>query len=181
MKVILLQEVPGLGKPGDVKDVANGYARNYLLPRQLVTAATPGELANLQQRVVAAQRRTDKQRQEHDSLATKLAGVTLTFAVRVGRGDRLYGSVTSQDIANALEEQEHLSIDRRQIQLAEPLRTLGSFPVTVRIAPKVEPKIMVSLVASGQTSGTGTQLTETATEETPTEGAEGEEAASAEA
>ncbi len=148
MKVILLQEVPGLGKPGDVKEVANGYARNYLLPQHMVTAATPGELANLQQRVVAAQRRTEKQRQEHDSLATKLAAVTLTFAVRVGRGDRLYGSVTSQDIANALEEQEHLTVDRRTIQLRDPLRTLGTFEVPVRIAAKVEPKVKVTLVAN---------------------------------
>ncbi|MGE5334451.1 MAG: 50S ribosomal protein L9 [Nitrososphaerota archaeon] len=150
MKVILLQDVPGLGKPGDVKEVANGYARNYLLPRQLVTAATPGELANLQQRVVSAQRRVEKQRQEHESLATRLAGVTLTFAVRVGRGDRLYGSVTSQDIANALEEQEHLTVDRRAIQLREPLRTLGTFEVPVRVAPKVEPKVTVTLVGSEQ-------------------------------
>ncbi|HEU5349598.1 MAG TPA: 50S ribosomal protein L9 [Ktedonobacterales bacterium] len=150
MRVILLQDIPGLGKPGDVKEVANGYARNYLLPRQLVTAATPGELANLQQRVVAAQRRAEKQRQEHDSLAGRLAGVTLTFAVRVGRGDRLYGSVTSQDIANALREQEHLNIDRRSILLRESLRTLGTFEVSVRIAPKVEPKITVTLVGNQQ-------------------------------
>jgi large subunit ribosomal protein L9 len=150
MKVILLQDVPGLGKPGDVKEVANGYARNYLLPNQLVTAATPGELANLNQRVAAAQRRTEKQRQEHESLAVRLASVTLTFAVRVGRGDRLYGSVTSQDIANALAEQEHLSVDRRTIQLREPLRTLGTFEVPVRVAPKVEPKLKVTLVANQQ-------------------------------
>jgi large subunit ribosomal protein L9 len=150
MKVILLQDVPGLGKPGDVKEVANGYARNFLLPRQLVTAATPSELANLQQRVAAAQRRVEKQRQEHASLASRLAGVKLTFAVRVGRGNRLYGSVTTQDIAGALQEQEHLTVDRRAIQLREPLRTLGTFEVPVRIAPKVEPKITVTLVGSEQ-------------------------------
>jgi large subunit ribosomal protein L9 len=150
MKVILLQEVPGLGKPGDVKEVANGYARNYLLPHQLVTAATPGELANLQQRVSAAKRRTEKQRQAHESIATRLASAELKFAVRVGRGDRLYGSVTSQDIANALEEQEQITIDRRTIQLREPLRTLGTFEVPVRVAPKVEPKVKVTLVASDQ-------------------------------
>jgi large subunit ribosomal protein L9 len=167
MKVILLQEVPGLGKPGDVKEVANGYARNYLLPRQLVTAATPGELANLQQRVVAAQRRTEKHRQEHESLAERLAAVTLTFAVRVGRGDRLYGSVTSQDIANALEEQEHLSVDRRTIQLREPLRTLGTFEVPVRIAPKVEPKVKVTLVANQEPVTAGQESS--AAEETPAE------------
>jgi len=174
MKVILLQEVPGLGKPGDVKEVANGYARNYLLPHHMVTAATPGELANLQQRVVSAQRRTEKQRQEHESLATKLAEVTLTFAVRVGRGDRLYGSVTSQDIANALEEQEHLTVDRRTIQLRDPLRTLGTFEVPVSIAPKVEPKVKVTLVANQETA---TAEQEAPSEETP---AEDEEAPSEE-
>ena len=169
MKVILLQEVPGLGKPGDVKEVANGYARNYLLPQHMVTAATPGELANLQQRVVSAQRRTEKQRQEHESLATKLAAVTLTFAVRVGRGDRLYGSVTSQDIANALEEQEHLSVDRRTIQLRDPLRTLGTFEVPVRIAPKVEPKVKVTLVANQEQEASAAEEAPAEDEEAPSE------------
>lgn len=174
MKVILLQEVPGLGKPGDVKEVANGYARNYLLPHQLVTAATPGELANLQQRVSASQRRVEKQRQEHDALATRLAAVTLTFAVRVGRGDRLYGSVTSQDIANALDEQEHLTVDRRAIQLREPLRSLGTFEVSVRIAPKIEPKVKVTLIANQQAAGEEGEAP-------ATEPADGEQAESSEA
>lgn len=147
MKVILLHEVPGLGKPGDVKDVARGYARNYLLPRQLVTPATAGELANLQQRVAAAQARVAKQRASNQSLSEKLGGVTLTFAVRVGRGDRLYGSVTSQDIASALLELEHISIDRRLIQLKEPLRALGVFEVPVRVASGVEPKITVRVLS----------------------------------
>src|SRR5262249_22363751 len=92
MKVILLHDVPSLGKPGDVKDVADGYARNYLLPRQLVAPATPAALAHLQQQVASAQRRVEKQRQEYEGLSGRLEGVTLTFAVRVGRGDRLYGS-----------------------------------------------------------------------------------------
>lgn len=143
MKVILLQEVPSLGKPGDVKDVADGYARNYLLPRQLVAPATPAALANRQQQVVAAQRRVEKQRQEYEGLAQKLEGVTLTFAVRVGRGDRLYGSVTSQDIANGLQEQEHLTIDRRAIQLRDPIRQLGTSEVPVRVAAGFEPKVKV--------------------------------------
>lgn len=168
MKVILLHDVPGLGKPGDVKEVANGYARNYLLPRQLVTAATPSELANLKQRVAAAQRKVEKQRQEHEELAGKLAAVTLTFAVRVGRGDRLYGSVTSQDIANALEEQEDISIDRRQIHLREPLRQLGTFEVPVRVAQGVEPKVKVTIISSGQVEGAEDAQAETPREETAT-------------
>lgn len=147
MKVILLHEVPGLGQPGDVKDVAPGYARNYLLPRQLVAVATAGALANLQQRVAAAQARAAKQRAGNQTLADKLNSVALTFAVRVGRGDRLYGSVTSQDIASALLELEHLNIDRRLIQLKAPLRALGEFEVPVRIASGVEPKIKVHIIS----------------------------------
>jgi large subunit ribosomal protein L9 len=149
MKVILLHEVPGLGQPGDVKDVANGYARNYLLPRQLVTAATVSELARLRERVDAAQAQAARQRATNESLAEKLGKAVLTFAVRVGRGDRLYGSVTSIDIANALHELEGLSIDRRLIHLKEPLRQLGEFQVPVRVTQGVEPKITVRIIARG--------------------------------
>jgi len=153
MKVILLHEVPGLGKPGDVKDVANGYARNYLLPRQLVTAASKTELAVLNERVAAAQRRSAKERAEQEALAERIGAVNLTFAVRVGQGERLYGSVTAQNIADALQEQEGLTIDRRVIQLRDPLRQLGDFQVPVRVAQGLEPAITVHIVSSeaGQT------------------------------
>lgn len=152
MKVILLQEVQGLGKPGDVKTVSAGYARNYLLPRQMVTAATPGALKSLQQRVAAAKRRVEVQQAEHRSLAERLGAVTLTFAVHVGRGDRLYGSVTSQNIADALREQEGLRIDRRTIQLPDPIRQLGTFDVPVRVASGVEPTIKVVIVSDAEAS-----------------------------
>jgi large subunit ribosomal protein L9 len=153
MKVILLHDVPGLGKPGDVKDVANGYARNYLLPRQLVTAATSTELARLRERVAAAQRRVQKQQATHEALSARLEAVTLTFAVRVGQGQRLYGSVTSQNIVDALQEQEGLNIDRRMIQLRDPLRQLGEFEIGIRVAQGVEPKIKVKIVSSQSLSG----------------------------
>lgn len=161
MKVILLHEVPGLGKPGDVKDVADGYARNYLLPRQLVTAATGTEMANLKQRVASAQRRIAKQRETDEALAARIGAVTLTFAVRVGQGDRLYGSVTSQNIADALHEQENLLIDRRMIQLRDPLRQLGEFEVPVRVAQGIEPKVKVKIVSSSEVAaGSASIVTE---------------------
>lgn len=148
MKVILLQDVPGLGQPGDVKEVAPGYARNYLLPRQLVTPASGGEMANLRDRLATARKRVEKQQTDYTTLAQKLNGVTLTFAVRVGQGDRLYGSVTSQDIAGALLEQERLNVDRRAIQLRDPIRQLGEFEVPIRVASKVEPKIKVIVISN---------------------------------
>jgi large subunit ribosomal protein L9 len=164
VKVILLHEVPGLGKPGDVKDVANGYARNYLLPRQLVTAATGMEMDRLRERVAAAQRRVQKQRATNEGLAAQLEAVTLTFAVRVGQGDRLYGSVTSQNIADALQEQEGLSVDRRVIQLRDPLRQLGEFEVGIRIAQGVEPKVKVKIVSTVSLAASGaTDVSETET------------------
>jgi large subunit ribosomal protein L9 len=145
MKVILLQDVPGLGQPGDVKTVAEGYARNYLLPRQMVTAATPTALATLQERVAAEQRRQEKMRAELASLAERLNAVTLTFSVRVGGQNRLYGSVTNQNIAEALRDTQGIIVDRRAIVLSEPLRALGTFKVPVRLGTGVEPSITVEL------------------------------------
>src|SRR6266851_875233 len=99
MKVILLQDVDGLGKAGDLKEVANGYARNYLLPRRLAAGATPSLLANHQQRIVAEKRKLEKQVEVNQQQAERLGNITLTFKARVGKQGRLYGSITSQDIA----------------------------------------------------------------------------------
>lgn len=170
MKVILLQDVPGLGQPGDVKEVAAGYARNFLLPRQLVAPATGVALTNLNERVAAAKRKAERRDATNTSLTERLSNVTLTFAVRVGQGDRLYGSVTSQDIANALREQENISIDRRTIQLKEPLRALGSFEAPVRVGPKHEARIKVNIISSADAAAIAaaggaaatTEVTETA-------------------
>jgi large subunit ribosomal protein L9 len=150
MKVILLQEVAGLGKPGDVKTVADGYARNFLLPRQMVTAATPSALANLQERVATEQRRQAKMRAELDAVSARINAVSLRFEVRVGAQNRLYGSVTNQNIADALRDVEGILVDRRAIVLSDPLRTLGTFKVPVRLSPGVEPQVTVELVAESK-------------------------------
>ena len=102
MKVILLQDVEGLGKAGDLKDVANGHARNYLFPRHLAAAATPALIANRDQRIASEQRKLEKQAEENRQQAERLGQITLTFKARVGREGRLYGSITSQDIAAGL-------------------------------------------------------------------------------
>jgi large subunit ribosomal protein L9 len=146
MKVILLQDVEGLGKAGDLKDVANGYARNYLLPRRLAAGATPELLANHQQRIAAEQRKREKQQASNQQQAERLGQVSLTFKARVGRQGRLYGSITSQDIAAGLRESEGITIDRRVIELREPIRTLGTFKVPVKLAQKLEPEITVNVI-----------------------------------
>src|SRR5436189_6415677 len=146
MKIILLQDVEGLGKAGDLKEVANGYARNYLLPRRLAAGATPGLIANRSQRIAAEQRRLEKQAELNRQLAGGLAQITLTFKAKVGRQGRLYGSITSQDVASALQEAEGITIDRRAIDLSEPIRSLGTFSVPVKVAASQGPKITVNVI-----------------------------------
>jgi large subunit ribosomal protein L9 len=146
MKVILLQDVENLGKAGDLKDVADGYARNYLLPRKLAAGATPALLQNHRQRIAAEQRKREKLVEQNRQQAEQLGQVTLTFKARVGREGRLYGSITSQDIAGALREAQGINVDRRMIELPNPIRSIGTFTVPVKIAPKLEPKITVIVV-----------------------------------
>jgi len=146
MKVILLQSVEGLGKAGDLKEVANGYARNYLLPKRLAAGATPSLIANREQRIAAEQRRLEKQAEQNQQMAERLGQITLTFKAKVGSQGRLYGSITSQDVASALREAENISIDRRTIELPEPIRALGTFSVPVKVSTGVEPKITVNVI-----------------------------------
>jgi large subunit ribosomal protein L9 len=143
MKVILLKDVAGLGQTGDVKEVSAGYARNYLLPQRLVTAATPAALSNLKQHLAAERRKQEKIEAEHQALAEQLGGITITFRARAGKGGRLYGSITNQDIAEALREQNGLAVDRRSIELDEPLRAVGTYEVPVHVAKGKEPKLTV--------------------------------------
>ena len=146
MKVILLQNVEGLGQVGDLKDVANGYARNYLLPRRLAAGATPSLIANREQRIAAEKRRLEKQAEQNRQMAERLGQITLTFKAKVGTQGRLYGSITSQDIASALRDAENITIDRRTIDLSEPIRSLGTFSVPVKISTGVEPKITINVI-----------------------------------
>src|SRR5229473_6222455 len=164
MKVILLQDVDGLGKAGDLKEVANGYARNYLLPRQLAAGATSALVANRKQRIASEQRKIEKQVELDRQQAERLSQVTLTFKARVGRQGRLYGSITSQDIAAGLYETEGISIDRRMIDLPEPIRAIGTFQVPVKIAQKLEPKITVHVI-DANAKEQASEATETETEE----------------
>jgi large subunit ribosomal protein L9 len=146
MKVILLQDVDNLGKAGDLKDVADGYARNYLLPRRLAAGATPSLLANRQQRVATEKRKQERLADSNKQQAERLGSITLTFKARVGRQGRLYGSITSQDIAAGLRASEGITIDRRLIELPDPIRATGTYMVPVKVATKLQPKITVNVI-----------------------------------
>jgi len=133
VKILLKQDVPKVGKAGEVKTVADGYARNYLIPRGMAVIATQGALkqAKLQQQIeVQCQAHFQ---QEVQQLAAILKGLALTFHMRAGENEQLYGSITNADIAQALEEQVGRTIDRRKIDLERPICRLGSYRVPIRL------------------------------------------------
>lgn len=133
MKVLLLQDVPGLGKSGDVKEVAMGYARNYLLPRGLAVPATEGTVRMAQAQRQAKAEQAARRAQQMAALAEEIQKLTLTFRAKAGPTGRLYGSVTPAEIAEALGEKLRVPIDRRNI-LTDPLRHLGEHQVQVRLS-----------------------------------------------
>jgi len=145
MKVVLQEDVKGLGATGDVKDVADGYARNYLIPRRLAAPATAGALKNVEAQRAAAAKRQAQLDAEARALAERLAGMTLTLRARVGSQERLYGSITSADIAAALGRELGTPFDRRKLVLAEPIRELGAHQVPVHLAHDVSATLTVNV------------------------------------
>lgn len=148
MKVLLVQDVENLGKSGEVKEVSGGYGRNYLMPKGLAVLATKGQIKQAEERNAAAQKRVQAARRDAEALAARIAGQTLRFTARVGELDRLYGSVTSADIAAKLQEQTGVEIDRRKIDLDEPIKRIGIYPIKIHVASGIEP--MVNVVVEGE-------------------------------
>src|ERR1051326_4140379 len=146
MEVILKEDVQKLGHRGDVVRVAEGYGRNYLLPRKLAIEATAGNRAVIQEMKAAAVRRSAREKGEADTLAQQFEAVHLAFLRKVGDREHLFGSVTASDIAQELEARG-FNIDRRKIQLEEPLKTLGDFDVPIRLHRDVTSNIKVTIKA----------------------------------
>jgi large subunit ribosomal protein L9 len=144
MDVILKEDVAKLGARGDVVKVAEGYGRNYLLPRKLAIEATPANRAVIEQMRASAVRRLAREKGDAEALAKQLAGVELSFTRKSGEHDQLFGSVTSADIARELEH-KGFSIDRRKIQLDEPLKTIGDFPVPIKLHKDVIVPVKVTI------------------------------------
>ncbi len=142
MEVILKEDVAKLGSRGDVVKVAEGYGRNFLLPRKLAIEATVANRAVIDQMKAAAARRSEREKADAESVAKRLEGVTVKFQRRSGEHDQLFGSVTAGDIAAELEKQGH-TVDRRKIQLHEPLKTLGEFTVPVRLHKEISSHVKV--------------------------------------
>jgi large subunit ribosomal protein L9 len=142
MEVILKEDVPQLGHRGDVVKVAEGYGRNFLLPRKLAIEATQANKVVIEQMKASAVRHSAIEKADSESLAKQLDAVSLGFTRKAGEKDHLFGSVTSSDIAEAL-EQKGFNIDRRKIQLDEPLKSIGEFDVPIRLHRDVTSRIKV--------------------------------------
>lgn len=145
MKVILTQDVPKLGQAGTLQDVANGYARNFLIPQGMATIATRGSIKQVEERQAAEAKRIAKQEEELRGLSDRIQGMRIEIEARVGEQGRLYGSVTGPDIAERLSAALGEEIDRRKIDLDEPIRTVGDHQVTVRLVGRLTPVITVAV------------------------------------
>ena len=143
MEVILLQDVKDLGKAGEVKRVADGYARNYLLPKGMANKATPGALKQAEIQLKAQARRQNKIEAEASGIADAMADVSLKFTAKSGETGRLYGSITAGDIAEALEKETGIVIDKRKLTIEEPLRQLGTHRVGIKLLAGLTPEIEV--------------------------------------
>jgi large subunit ribosomal protein L9 len=146
MKLILREDVENLGKGGELVEVKPGYGRNYLLPRGLAVAANPRNIREIEHQKQVAAAKAAKMRASAEALAKRLADTPVSLKRKVGEQDKLYGSVTAMDIAEAL-GQRGLSIDRRSIDLAEPIKTVGEFEVPVKLHHEVAGKVKVKVEA----------------------------------
>lgn len=145
MKVILRKEHEKLGPIGTVVEVKNGYARNYLIPRGLAYLATEGSMRALSEEKKQAERRTTKEHRTSERLAVELEKVSLTIKMKVGEDEKLFGSVTSQMVSDALKE-KGLEIDKRIIEIEEPIKALGIYPVNVKLPQGVNGVVKVWVV-----------------------------------
>ena len=146
MKLILTRDVPNLGTSGDLINVAEGYGRNYLLPRKLAVAADKGALKGLENRRKMLDMRGEHVLAGAQGVAERLKDATVRITGKAGQGTKLYGSVTSQEIADALEEQQSIKVDKRKIHITDPIKNLGEYDVPVKLHHDVPASIHVEVV-----------------------------------
>jgi len=146
MKIILNQEIEGLGEEGQIVSVKDGFARNYLIPRGLAKNATTENIVVIQKEIEDRQKRDAKTRENLEALTTQLNKLSLKFTLKSGEDDRLFGSVTSQMISEAILEKGY-SVDKKEIEISEPIKSLGKFIVLVKLGQELEAKIKIKVTA----------------------------------
>ena len=147
MKVILTQDVKGQGKKDQIINVSDGYARNFLFPKKLAVPADSGAINDVKNKEASKQHKLDVEKQQAQETAKKLESITVTFRYAAGPDKRLYGSVTSKDIADALKKDFGIDIDKRKITLREPIKSFGSFTADVKLFQDVTGKINVTVTS----------------------------------
>ena len=147
MKVILTQNVPGVGEAGAIKEVADGYARNYLIPKKLAAPATRGSLKQAEAQAEAIARKASKQRETLQQTASALDGKTVKIRARVGSENRLYGSITPADVADAIGKQLNVTIDRRKVELAEAIHRTGTYAATADFGSGIVAQFQVEVAS----------------------------------
>jgi large subunit ribosomal protein L9 len=145
MKIILLDDVAKVGRRGDVRDVSDGYARNFLLPKKLALTATPGNLKNLDHIKTQQQAKADRVKGDAETLATRIESLAYEERRQASEEGKLFGSVTAQDIVDFL-QRNGVKVERRRLQLDEPIKALGETPVTIRLHPEVTAQLKVNVV-----------------------------------
>ncbi len=148
MKVILTQDVAPLGRSGELKDVTDGYARNYLIPHKFAVPAAGGAYRAWQHDIASREEKRKREREEAEIAAQRISSTTLTMGVKVGEGGKLYGSITAKDIADAL-GRRGIVIDRHKVDLDEPLKTLGTYKVAIRVYPGLTPEVTIAVEPKG--------------------------------
>jgi large subunit ribosomal protein L9 len=152
VKVILQQDVPNLGQAGDIKQVTPGYFRNFLLPRGLAVEASAGNVRALQSNSTVRARQASRAKDQTNSLAQRIQDLTITIPVKLGEQGRIYGSVTNKDIAEALSEQAAVTVDRHKIELDEPLKSIGTHAISVKLEHGVDASLRVDVVPETETA-----------------------------
>ena len=148
MKVILMEDVKGTGKKGDTINVAEGYGRNFLLPKGLAIEATPANIKELDRQKASVARHLADELAKASALKKTLDDISLELAVKTGEGGRLFGSITSKDIGEAIEKQHGLAVDKRKIELKAPIKSLGEYPVTIKLHPQVQATVSIKVIAA---------------------------------
>ena len=148
MKVILTTDVPKLGKSGEMKNVADGYATNFLIPQKLAVPAAGGAYRAWQHDIASREEKRQREREEAEIASNRISSTTLTMGVKVGEGGKLYGSITSKDIADAL-ARRGIEIDRHKIELDEPLKSLGTYKVAVKVYQGMTSEVTVVVEPKG--------------------------------
>ena len=146
MKVISNEDVRGQGKKGEMKEVSDGYARNYLLPRKLASEATPDMINAFKLKEKAKKAQMEREKAQAEENAKRLEGIQVTISARAGQGGRLFGAITSQEISDALREQHGIEIEKNKIDQSEPIKSFGSFEVKAKLGYEVSGKISVLVV-----------------------------------